>query len=80
MFISLCRACGTPAAAVMTFSYAGAEVYLDDIAAPLAGAPGMELCSRHADSRTAPNGWTIVDRRRASDRHLFIPLEPAGVA
>ena len=36
---------------------------------------GIELCSRHADTRTAPIGWTITDRRRASDRHLFIPLE-----
>jgi len=80
MFISLCRSCGTPAAAVMSFAYEGAEVYLDDIAAPVEVVAGMALCSRHADTRTAPVGWTLVDRRRAGDRHLFIPLEPASVA
>jgi hypothetical protein len=80
MFISLCRACGTPAAAIMSFSYGGAEVYLDDIAAPVEPAGGAALCSRHADTRTAPKGWVLVDRRRAGDRHLFIPLEPANVA
>jgi len=64
----------------MSFSYEGAEVYLDDIAAPVDSAAGAALCSGHADTRTAPRGWTLVDRRRTSDRHLFIPLEPANVA
>jgi len=64
----------------MTFAYDGAEVWLDDLSAPLHSGAGMELCSRHADTRTAPVGWTLTDRRRASDRHLFIPLESADVA
>jgi hypothetical protein len=64
----------------MSFTYAGAEIFLDDIATPLEGAAGTPLCSRHADSRTAPVGWTLVDRRRAGDRHLFIPVEEAGAA
>ncbi len=80
MFISLCRSCGTPAAAVMSFTYDGAEVWLDDLSAPLDPGAGVELCSHHADSRTAPVGWTLSDRRRASDRHLFIPLEAVDVA
>ena len=80
MFISLCRSCGTPAAATMTFAYDGAEVFLDDIAGPVEDAAATALCSQHADSRTAPVGWTLVDRRRTGDRHLFIPLEPAGAA
>ena len=80
MFISLCTSCGTPAAALMSFTYDGAEIFLDDLATPLEGSVGTPLCSRHADSRTAPVGWTLVDRRRAGDRHLFIPVESAGVA
>jgi hypothetical protein len=75
VFISLCRSCGTPAAAAMSFNYDGAEIWLDDLSAPPQADGRIELCSRHADTRTAPIGWTITDRRRASDRHLFIPLE-----
>lgn len=80
MFISLCRSCGTPAAAVMNFTYDSSEIWLDDLSTPSETGGGVELCSRHADSRTAPVGWKLVDRRRASDRHLFIPLESADVA
>lgn len=64
----------------MGFSYDGAEVWLDDLSSPPDEAGGIELCSRHADTRTAPVGWTFTDRRRAGDRHLFIPLESANVA
>ncbi|NNC93800.1 MAG: DUF3499 family protein [Acidimicrobiia bacterium] len=80
MFISLCRACGTPAAAAMSYSYDDAVVRLDDLSTSPEPGTGIELCSQHADSRTAPVGWTLIDRRRASDRHLFIPLETANVA
>ncbi|MDH3538892.1 MAG: DUF3499 family protein [Acidimicrobiia bacterium] len=80
MFISLCRSCGTPAAAAMSFSYGDAAVWLDDLPAPPEPGWAIELCSQHADTRTAPVGWTLIDRRRASDRHLFIPLETANVA
>jgi hypothetical protein len=59
----------------MSFNYDGAELWLDDLSAPPQADGRIELCSRHADTRTAPIGWTINDRRRASDRHLFIPLE-----
>lgn len=79
MFISLCRSCGTPAAAVMSFSYETAEIFLSDIAPPENPA-GTPLCTRHADSRTPPVGWTLVDHRRTGDRHLFIPVENAGAA
>ena len=71
MFISLCRSCGTPAAALMTFTYVDAELRLDDLSAP--SSVGVALCSHHADRKTAPVGWTLVDGRRANDRHLFIP-------
>lgn len=64
----------------MSFSYGSAEIFLDDIVASVEDGTGAALCSGHADSRTAPVGWTLVDRRRTGDRHLFIPLEPAGAA
>ena len=64
----------------MSFAYDGAEIFLDDLAAHLDQGRGMPLCSRHADSRTAPVGWTLTDRRLAGDRHLFIPVESAGAA
>jgi hypothetical protein len=64
----------------MTFAYDTCEVFLDDLAGPGNPGTGVELCSRHADTRTAPVGWTLLDRRRAGDRHLFIPVESADVA
>jgi hypothetical protein len=64
----------------MSFSYDDAALWLDDLSAPPEPGTSIELCSRHADTRTAPVGWTLTDRRRASDRHLFIPLETANVA
>lgn len=79
MFISLCRSCGTPAAALMSFTYADAELRLADLAATPGDLDGVPLCSSHADRKTAPVGWSLVDSRRSNDRHLFIPL-PADVA
>jgi hypothetical protein len=64
----------------MSFAYEGAEIFIDDIATPFEDGAGTPLCSSHADSRTAPVGWSLVDRRRAGDRHLFIPVEEAGAA
>ena len=64
----------------MTFAYDTCEVFLDDLAGARNPGTGVELCSRHADTRTAPVGWTLHDRRRAGDRHLFIPVEAADVA
>lgn len=64
----------------MSYTYDGATIWLDDLSTALEPGSGVALCSGHADTRTAPVGWTMLDRRRSSDRHLFIPLEPASVA
>jgi len=64
----------------MTFSYAGAELRLSDLSSPPDTVAGVALCSHHADRKTAPVGWSLIDDRRSNDRHLFIPLEPANVA
>lgn len=61
----------------MSFSYSDRTLWLDDLVATLEPGTGVELCSRHADSRTAPVGWNIDDRRRAGDRHLFVALDVA---
>ena len=75
MFITLCRSCGTPAAAVLSFSYDNRQAWLDDLSSPDDGGPAMALCTAHSDSRTVPVGWALTDRRRVSDRHLFIPVD-----
>lgn len=74
MFIVLCQSCGTPAAAVLSFDYDGRQVWLDDISSTEDQGPVVALCSSHSDSRTVPVGWDLIDRRRANDRHLFIPV------
>ncbi len=74
MFITLCRSCGTPAAAVLSFSYDDRQVWLDDLSSPDDEGPAIALCTAHSDSRTVPVGWELTDRRRGSDRHLFIPV------
>ena len=78
MFISLCKACGTPAAAVLSFSYDDRQVWLDDLSSTDDHGPAIALCTAHSDSRTAPVGWDLDDRRRGSDRHLFIPVESSS--
>ena len=78
MLITLCRSCGTPAAAVLSFNYDDRQVWLDDISSSDDQASLGALCTAHTDSRTVPVGWELIDRRRSSDRHLFIPTEASG--
>ena len=79
MFIALCKSCGTPAAAVLSFSYDDKQVWLDDLSSTEDQSPAVALCSAHSDSRTVPVGWELSDRRRGSDRQLFIPVESSTV-
>ena len=54
--------CRSPAAATLSFSYAGQTVWLYDLtteAAPVSYA----LCLAHANAFKAPKGWTTEDRR-----------------
>ncbi|HSL58886.1 MAG TPA: DUF3499 family protein [Acidimicrobiales bacterium] len=56
-------ACGDPASATLAYDYRGATVWVDDLAAedhPMT----HDLCSRHADRLSVPNGWRLEDRRR----------------
>lgn len=69
-----CTRCGSPANSMMSFSYADAAVWLDELA-EMAAAPGYALCSDHADRMAPPQGWTLTDRRAVT--RLFAPVNVA---
>jgi hypothetical protein len=55
-------ACGNPPVATLAYDYSGRIIWVD----PLSDEPHPmthDLCGRHADATTAPNGWDLVDRR-----------------
>ena len=55
-------ACGTSAAASLTFQYGNRRVWLDDLYAD--PDPSMiDLCAFHADRVSVPVGWSGEDRR-----------------
>jgi Protein of unknown function (DUF3499) len=47
----------------LTYQYAHAQVWLDELAAER-DPHAYDLCDRHADRLTAPQGWQVRDRRR----------------
>lgn len=58
-------ACGQPANATLTYDYAGGAAWLDrlaDEAHPMT----HDLCDRHAERLSVPNGWRLEDRRVVS--------------
>ncbi|MBK5223743.1 MAG: DUF3499 family protein [Acidimicrobiia bacterium] len=55
-------ACGNPPAATLAYDYAGRSVWVDPLADeshPMT----HDLCARHADTLSVPNGWALHDRR-----------------
>ena len=69
-----CTRCGTPALALMTFSYDDSAVWLDDIVDKMER-DGYPLCANHSDRMAPPQGWTLTDRRTVT--RLFAPLSVA---
>jgi hypothetical protein len=65
--------CSEGAAVTLTYQYSVAQVWLDDLADER-DPHAYDLCDRHADRLTAPQGWQVRDRRRRPVR-----LEVAGV-
>lgn len=55
--------CGSPATATFEYNYGNQIVFLD-VLADESHPANYDVCRRHADSMTVPNGWTLVDRRR----------------
>ena len=54
----------------LTFEYGSRTVWLLDLAAdPVL--TGYDLCSKHAERLTVPNGWERIDRR-TSTPPLFV--------
>lgn len=69
-----CARCRAPGAALMSFSYQGRAVWLDELDdedMPY----GYVLCADHADRMIPPQGWTLSDRRKVS--RLFAPVHVA---
>jgi Protein of unknown function (DUF3499) len=54
--------CSEAATVTLTYHYALAQVWLDGLAADR-DPHAYDLCHRHADRLTAPQGWHVRDRR-----------------
>lgn len=57
--------CSEAAAVTLTYQYAHAQVWLDDLAGER-DPHAYDLCDRHAGRLTAPRGWQVRDRRVAA--------------
>jgi hypothetical protein len=55
--------CCEPAVVTLTDRYAQSHVWLDDLATDR-DPHAYDLCHRHAERLTAPQGWQVRDRRR----------------
>jgi len=62
-------ACGGPAAATLAYDYAGRAVWLESLS-PEPHPMTHDLCDRHADRLSVPNGWRLEDRRLGSVTRL----------
>jgi len=55
--------CASGATATFGYEYASSTVWLDDLS-PEPHPAVYDVCHRHADALTVPNGWHLVDRRQ----------------
>lgn len=65
--------CSELAGSSLLFKAEQSEVHLIDLADATAGIP---LCAKHARSRTAPIGWSIIDLRTPTQAELWSPDAP----
>jgi hypothetical protein len=56
--------CSAPATTTLSYDYAGRTVWLDPLHQDDHPAR-HDLCGRHADRLSVPNGWRLEDRRGA---------------
>ncbi len=54
--------CQTEAVVTLSYDYAGRNVWLDHLSA-VDDPANHDLCERHAERVTAPQGWVLHDRR-----------------
>ena len=64
--------CSETATVTLTYQYAQSQVWLD-VLANERDPHAYDLCTRHADRLTAPQGWQVRDRRHS------LVAEPAAV-
>ncbi|MFZ4809776.1 MAG: DUF3499 family protein [Ilumatobacteraceae bacterium] len=55
--------CAAPAVATLTYQYARSLVWLDALTAER-DPHCYDLCDRHAERLSVPNGWQLEDRRQ----------------
>ncbi len=65
--------CSETSSVTLTYQYAHAQVWLDALSAER-DPHSYDLCDRHADRLTAPQGWQVRDRRPEP-----VPVVPYGV-
>ncbi len=63
----------------LTYQYSLAQVWLDELAGDR-DPHAYDLCHRHADRLTAPQGWQVRDRRRSRAGLGVAEAEPSYVA
>jgi hypothetical protein len=63
----------------LTYRYSVAQVWLDELAGDR-DPHAYDLCHRHADRLTAPQGWQVRDRRRTHAAPGAPTGEPSYVA
>lgn len=69
-------ACGGIPTATLAYDYAGSSVWIDplsDESHPMT----HDLCTRHADGLSVPNGWVLHDRRATAEL-LTLPVARAS--
>lgn len=62
--------CSESATATLTYRYGQSQVWIDELSAER-DPHAYDLCNRHADRLTAPQGWMLLDRR-ASDTSTLL--------
>lgn len=62
--------CSETAAVTLTYQYAQSQVWLDDLTSEREP-HGYDMCDRHAERLTAPQGWQVRDRRTPSQPTLI---------
>jgi hypothetical protein len=67
--------CSEGAAVTLTYQYSVAQVWLDDLADER-DPHAYDLCDRHADRLTAPQGWQVRDRRRRAAQLAIAGQQP----
>jgi hypothetical protein len=63
----------------LTYQYSLAQVWLDELAGDR-DPHAYDLCHRHADRLTAPQGWQVRDRRRSLAASGHLTVESSYVA